>query len=251
MPTKAMLVVSHNIEEAVLMADRVLIFAQRPRPHPLPARRATCRARAIADSADVRPLIDEVYALMTAGAPRAGRPAEEPEALQPARPPAGGRRRAHGRPARAACRRHLRRPRRPATLAEETELTDDELLPLAQALSLLGLASSPRATCSSRRSAGATSRATNASRQQLFGEQLLAHVPLAAHIRHSLEQEPSGELAEEPFLRLLSESLDAAEAERVLRTVIEWGRHGEVFEYDYNTGLIRVPRSEAAAEAAA
>jgi NitT/TauT family transport system ATP-binding protein len=31
----------------------------------------------------------------------------------------------------------------------------------------------------------------------------------------------------------------------VLRTAIEWGRHGEVFEYDYNTGLIRLPRSEA------
>jgi len=87
-------------------------------------------------------------------------------------------------------------------------------------------------------------------RQKLFGAQLLAHVPLVAHIRASLDQEPSGELPEEPFVRLLSESLDAAEAERVLQTAIEWGRHGEVFEYDYNTGLIRLPRSEAAAETA-
>jgi len=81
-------------------------------------------------------------------------------------------------------------------------------------------------------------------RQELFGQQLLAHVPLAAHIRHSLEQEASGELAEEPFLQLLSESLDAAEAERVLRTAIEWGRHGEVFEYNYTTGLIHLPEGE-------
>jgi len=70
-------------------------------------------------------------------------------------------------------------------------------------------------------------------------------VPLAAHIRHSLEQEDSGELPEEPFLRLLSESLDAAEAERVLRTAIEWGRHGEVFEYNYTTGLIHLPQGDA------
>ena len=69
-------------------------------------------------------------------------------------------------------------------------------------------------------------------------------MPFVAHIRHSLDQEPGGELAEEPFLRLLQESLDAAEAERVLKTAIEWGRHGEVFEYDYHTGLIHLPERE-------
>ena len=69
-------------------------------------------------------------------------------------------------------------------------------------------------------------------------------LPLAAHIRHSLEQEASGQLHEKPFLRLLSEQLDAAEAERVLHTVITWGRHGEVFEYDYNTGVIRLPTGD-------
>ena len=81
--------------------------------------------------------------------------------------------------------------------------------------------------------------------KQLQGRQLIAHVPFVAHIRHSLDQEPSRELAEEPFLRLLQESLDAAEAERVLKTAIEWGRHGEVFEYDYHTGLIHLPQREA------
>ena len=69
-------------------------------------------------------------------------------------------------------------------------------------------------------------------------------MPLVAHIRHSLDQEPTGELAETPFLRLLQESLDATEAERVMRTAIEWGRHGEIFEYDYHTGLIHLPESE-------
>jgi NitT/TauT family transport system ATP-binding protein len=79
---------------------------------------------------------------------------------------------------------------------------------------------------------------------------LLAHVPLAAHIRHSLEQEPSGRLPEKPFVRLLSEHLDAAEAERVLQTVVAWGRHGEVFEYDYTAGTIRLPTGDENADAA-
>ena len=81
----------------------------------------------------------------------------------------------------------------------------------------------------------------HALRQQLFGQQLLAHVPLAAHIRHSLEQDPARALPEQPFLRLLQQHMDAAEAERVLQTVIEWGRHGEVFEYDFHAGSIHLP----------
>ena len=67
------------------------------------------------------------------------------------------------------------------------------------------------------------SRESTKLRRQLFGEQLLAHVPLAAHIRNSLEQEPSGQPSEKPFLRLLNEQLDEAEADRVFQTVIVLG----------------------------
>ncbi|HEV8311966.1 MAG TPA: AAA-associated domain-containing protein, partial [Burkholderiaceae bacterium] len=136
-------------------------------------------------------------------------------------------------------------------LAEDTELTDDELLPLAQALSLLQLARIADGDLHLAPLGRRYVEGDHTLRQELFGQQLLSHVPLAAHIRHSLEQEPSGELAEQPFMRLLSEQLDAAEAERVLNTAIEWGRHGEVFEYDYNTGLIRLPAGEAEEESEA
>jgi NitT/TauT family transport system ATP-binding protein len=126
-------------------------------------------------------------------------------------------------------------------LAEESELTDDELLPVASAIALLGLArlasGDLHLTLAGRRYIDGD----NAARQKIFGEQLLEHVPLAAHIRHSLEQEPDRTLPEQPFLRLLQQHLDAAESERVLRTVIEWGRHGEVFEYDFHAGNIHLP----------
>jgi hypothetical protein len=58
---------------------------------------------------------------------------------------------------------------------------------------------------------------SHAERQKIFGRQLLANVPLVAHIRHSLDQEHSGALCEEPFLHLLRESLDAAHAARVMQ----------------------------------
>jgi len=85
-----------------------------------------------------------------------------------------------------------------------------------------------------------------AERQTMFGQQLLARVPLAAHIRHSLLQEPSGEVPLKPFLDLLSETLSAEEAQSVLDVVIEWGRHGEVYAYNYNTDMIQLPESEQA-----
>ena len=240
MPTKAILVVSHNIEEAVLMADRVLIFASDPGRVRFQLAVQLPRPRN-PESAEVRQLIDEVYALMTAGSGRAGRAAEEPVPLQLAdRLPEADIARMEGLLellAGDAFRGRADLPR----LAEETELTDDDLLPLAQAVSLLGLARLAQGDLHLTALGQRYVDGAHTLRQELFGQQLLAHVPLAAHIRHSLEQEASGELPEEPFLRLLSESLDAAEAERVLQTVIEWGRHGEVFEYDFHAGSIHLP----------
>jgi NitT/TauT family transport system ATP-binding protein len=129
-------------------------------------------------------------------------------------------------------------------LAEEAELTDHDLLPLAQALALLGFAQLADADLHLTELGRRYVAGAHTQRQQLLGQQLLARVPLAAHIRHSLEQAPSGELPQEPFLELLKESLDEPSAERVLRTAIEWGRYGEVFEYDLRTGLIHLPAGE-------
>lgn len=71
LPTQSMLIVSHNIE-AVLMADRVLVFAADPGRVRAELAIGLPRPRD-RDAAEVRLLIDEVYALMTAGAP--GQPA--------------------------------------------------------------------------------------------------------------------------------------------------------------------------------
>ena len=243
MPTKAMLVVSHNIEEAVMMADRVLIFASDPGRVRYQLSVQLPRPRN-PESAQVRMLIDEIYALMTAGAPRAGRAAEEPAELHLAdRLPEADVARIEGLLEMLVDERFNGRADLPK-LAEETELTDEELLPLGQAVSLLDLAKLAHGDLNITPLGRRYVDGEHAVRQQIFGQQLLAHVPLAAHIRHSLEQEPSGELPEEPFLNLLRESLDAAEAERVLRTAIEWGRHGEVFEYNYTTGVIHLPEGE-------
>lgn len=248
--TGAILVVSHNIEEAVMMADRVLIFDSDPGRVKVQMSVQLPRPRD-ADSDGVRALVDELYAVMTAGR---GRGARGVAAV------AGGE---EGGPAAPAIGLDARLPGAelgrlegllellveppfdgradlPA-LGEAAGLADEVLLPAVDALALLGLARVEGGDLIATSPGRAYAAADHAGRSAIFGRQLLQRVPLAAHIRHSLKQEPSGALPQEPFLERLRGSLDADEAERVLRVAIEWGRHGQAFEYDYPTGTIRLP----------
>ncbi|WP_414710126.1 nitrate/sulfonate/bicarbonate ABC transporter ATP-binding protein [Roseateles sp.] len=244
MPTQAMLVVSHNIEEAVMMADRVLIFASNPGrvraelPITLPRPRR-------ADSAEVRLLIDEVYKLMTSATPQGGVPGAAEEPPRPHlsdRLPEAEVGRMESLLELLADEPFNGRADLPQ-LVEESELTDEAVLPLADALHRLDLAQLSGGDLLMTPLGHRYVEGSHEFRRQIFGQQLLAHVPLAAFIRHSLEQEAHGELKEEPFLKLLMDSMDTAEAERVLRVAIEWARYGEVFEYDFHTGLIHLPEA--------
>ena len=86
--------------------------------------------------------------------------------------------------------------------------------------------------------------ADNPERQTIFGRQVLENVPLVAYIRQGLEQDPSGDLHEDLFLRLLRFTLNEADAESALRVAVEWGRYGDLFEYNYNTGVIHMPEEK-------
>jgi len=241
MPTQAMLVVSHNIEEAVMMADRVLIFSSNPGrvrselPINLPRPRDP-------DSIEVRNLIDEVYSLMTAS------PHAVAGATEPVRPHINDRLPEADVNSMESLLElllsdfdgHADLPK----IADESELTDEELLPLSDGLHRLGLAKLEHGDLVITGLGQRYVEGEHEFRRMVFGQQLLAHVPLIAHIRHSLEQEQSGQIKEEPFISLLGESMDRVEAERVLKVAIEWARHGEVFEYNFNTGLIHLPEPD-------
>jgi NitT/TauT family transport system ATP-binding protein len=238
--TKAILVVSHNIEEAIIMADRVLIFASDPGRVKFEMKVDLPRPRD-ADSDGVRQLVDEIYAVMTAGRIRSGKAAEEVEPMRlDDRLPEADISLMEGLLERLMDEPFLGHADLPQ-LAEETELTDEELLPAAEALALLEFTVLAGGDMSMTELGKKYVAAEYPERQTMFGQQLLKRVPLAAHIHHSLMQDPSGELKEEPFLNLLRDSLDSEEAERVLNVAIEWGRHGEVYSYNYTTGMIQLP----------
>jgi NitT/TauT family transport system ATP-binding protein len=96
---------------------------------------------------------------------------------------------------------------------------------------------------------GRYAAAGNTDRQELFGKQLLEHVPLIAYICHGLQQDKSGDLPEDLFLKLLRFTLSEEEAERALRVAIEWGRYGDLFEYNFNTGVIQLSEEDEEGEA--
>ncbi|SDP62961.1 NitT/TauT family transport system ATP-binding protein [Ralstonia sp. 25mfcol4.1] len=239
---RSILIVSHNIEEAVMMADRIVILssdpgrvrAEVPVPFPRPRNR---------DDAQVRALVDEVYTLMTS-----------PAALGPRVP------------AQAAAPIGYRLPDADISqmeavldllhespffgradlphLAEEAGLTDDDLLPACEAMQLLGLVTIERGDITATALGRSYYETEPPERKVLFGKQLLAHVALAAHIRRELEQSENGEVGEEAILRAMEAYLKPEEAERVLRIAIDWGRYGEVYGYSFNSGMLTLPEEE-------
>lgn len=241
--TKAILIVSHNIEEAVMMADRVLIFASDPGRVRAELAITLKHPREV-ESQEVRSLIDNVYAMMTAGSTRTGRVAEVEIKLQLGdRLPEADIARMEGileLLTEEPFHGHADLPK----LAEDTELTDKELLEVSRALTLLGFVQLAQGDVVVTQLGKDYVASTKAERQKTFNKQLLENVPLIAYIRHGLEQDSSGDLPEDLFLKLLRFTLNQAEAERALSIAIEWGRYGDVFEYNFNTGVIHLPKDE-------
>jgi len=230
-PTKGIVMVSHNIEEAVDMADRILIFSSDPGrisaelPVHLPHPRSP-------DDAPFRHIVDQVYTLLTTVPGRHGGRGIKPE-------PIGIGYRLPDAPVQQVSALIERLSEDPyhgradlPHLADEENLTTDELLPLIELLQLLGFAHVSGGDIELTAAGRAYAEADMLTRKQMFAEALLKHVPLAAHIRRVLDERPGHRAPAARFLRELEDYLSEEEAERVLETVINWGRHAELFAYD-------------------
>lgn len=239
--TKGMLVVSHNIEEAVYMADRVLVFASDPGRVRAEIRVGLEHPRD-PDSGAFRQIVDEVYGLMTATTRTGGGAAAEPSHIGYRLPAATPNRMAELLET-IAEPPFEGRADLPA-LAEFTELPDDALFHLFEGLRVLGLARLALGDIFLTPAGKAFVEAEPAERKHLFAEHLLRAIPLAAHIRRILDERRDHRAPEERFLQELQDYLSADEAERVLETVITWGRYAEIVDYDYNAGVLMLPEED-------
>ena len=231
LPLKSMLMVTHNIEEAVLMADRILVFQSNPGRVATELRVGFPHPRNRLDPA-FRKMVDDIYALMTRRAGTGdGRAtaAAQITATTPL-PPVGSNQMAGLLEALAAAP-YNGRADLPA-LAGLLQMEIDELLPLGEALQLLHFAvleeGDIRLTDAGKRFVEADTDA----RKQQFAAALRAHVPLVRNIRQVLDERQSHRASALRFRDELEDRMSPDYADETLRTAIGWGRFAELFSYD-------------------
>jgi NitT/TauT family transport system ATP-binding protein len=112
------------------------------------------------------------------------------------------------------------------------------LFPLIELLQLLGFAHVSGGDIELTAVGRAYAEADMLSRKQIFADAVLKQVPIAAHIRRVLDERPGHRAPAARFLRELEDHLSEEEAQRVLDTVINWGRHAEIFAYDDDEAVL-------------
>lgn len=230
-PTKSIVMVSHNIEEAVEMADRILIFSSDPGRISAELSVRLGRPREV-DSAPFRQVVDQVYTLLTTVPGRDGRRGAKPEPIGVGyRLPDASVQQISGLLERLVDEPYHGRADLPH-LADEENLDMDELFPLLELLQLLGFAHVSGGDVELNPMGRSYAEADMEGRKRLFADAVLKQVPIAAHIRRVLDERPGHRAPAARFLRELEDHLSEEEAQRVLDTVINWGRHAEIFAYD-------------------
>jgi NitT/TauT family transport system ATP-binding protein len=232
MPIKAILMVTHNIEEAVLMADRILVLSSNPGriaseiavtlPHP----------RDRLDN-EFRALVDKIYALMTQ------RPEPKPATREAAAAAIGlglslplvSTNSLAGMLEEIAAPPYNGNADLPH-LADSLQLEIDDLFPLAETLQLLRLAEMAEGDMKLTSLGQRFVDMDVDQRKKVLGDQLLAHIPLASHIKRVLDERPTHRAPATRFREELEDYMSEDYAERTLRAIINLGRYGELFAYD-------------------
>ena len=246
-PTQSILMVSHNIEESVEMADRILIFSSDPGRIRAEIRVPLPRPRDW-NSPGFRHVVDQVYTLLTTT------------------PGGAAGKRARGEPGAEGQEFTMRIPDAPTQqlsalidtlmedryrgradlpdLAEYQNLQLDDLFVLLDGMQLLGFAHVGGGDVELTAAGKNFSNAEMDERKKIFGEHLLRNVPLAAHIQKVLQERPNHKAPASRFLNELEDHMSEEDANDTLERIINWCRYAELFAYDYDTETFRLEDSE-------
>jgi NitT/TauT family transport system ATP-binding protein len=234
LPIKGVLLVTHNIEEAVLMCDRILLFSTNP-------------GRIIRDIAvdlkqprnrldpQFRDMVEKIYVAMTArtpGAPHVGTVAERTPAttINTVLPRVSANLLSGLIETLAVAPFHGKADL--PVLADELHMESDELFPVVESLQMFRLAEIEGGDIKLNDIGKQFVELDTDDRKKLFQRQLLSYVPLAAHIRRVLQERTNHGAPKSRFLDELEDHMTTEDAEHTLRAVIAWGRYAEVFAYD-------------------
>ena len=251
MPTKAIVMVTHNIYEAVSMADLVLVLGANPGRIRVELPGLPFAERSLQSEAHTH-LVDLIYRIMTS-------PQEDIANLLPALPQAKT-----GPLTPVAPRPYQVLPH--VAIGDVTGLIElvqiqggredlyqlgrhlhlelDDLLPLVEAADILDLANTQEGDLLLTEAGRRFAEAGVLEEKQVFREQVLAHVSLVRYIVQSLQTAPRHVLPEEHVLQFLETHFGEQEAQAQLQTAINWGRYAELFAFQEDRGMFRLEEEE-------
>ena len=238
LPIKGVILVTHNIEEAVLMCDRILLFSTNP-------------GRIISEigvdlkqprnrlEPQFRDLVEKIYVAMMARTPagtQTGAVAERTPGLTIySILPRVSANLLSGLIETLAAKPFNGKADLPV-LADELHMEADELFPVTETLQLFRFADIEGGDIKLTDTGKQFAESGMDDRKKLFQRELLSHVPLATHIRRVLQERANHVAPKSRFLDELEDHMSTEDAEHTLRAVIAWGRFAEVFAYDDDSG---------------
>jgi NitT/TauT family transport system ATP-binding protein len=227
LPIKGMILVTHNIEEAVLMCDRVLLFSTNPGRIAGEIKIDIPRPR---DRSDPRfeAYVDRIYTEMTARVrtARAAGGSGLDTLLTHVSPNL-----VSGLIEAVAAAPYAGKADLP-DIASDLQMEIDELFPVAEALQILKLGDLEGGDLKLSHMGKRFADAELNERKEIFYRALMNNVPLAAHIRRVLDERTSHTAPRRRFVDELEDHMTEDAAEETLKTIVSWGRFSELFAYD-------------------
>jgi NitT/TauT family transport system ATP-binding protein len=256
MPTKAVFLVTHNIEEAVLLADRIVVLGRNPGHIRTDFRVQLPQPRDRKSEAFTQ-LVDYIYKVLTR--PDVV-PAQAPD--QPAVPAVRDQRQMHyqmlphARPGGVAGLLELLLDRGGRDdiyhLADDLAFEIDDILPIVDAAQLLGFLTVEEGAAAITSTGTEFANSEILRQKELFRTAAVEHVLLLRQIRRALEAKSDHTVPEEFFLDMLDEQFSEDESLRQMETAVTWGRYAELFDFDAGRRRFVLPdtsEEDAAADA--
>jgi NitT/TauT family transport system ATP-binding protein len=237
-PTRAIFIVTHNIEEAVVLADRIIVLGRNPAhihadfavdlPHPR-NRKSTAFIE----------MVDAIYRVLTRPDDKedvihvaaAGVPVQHRPIMLP-----------HTRPGGMAGLLEILVDQGGRVdlhhLAYELSLEVDALLPTVDTAVLLGLLRVEEGDAIITKEGQDFAKADIQTRKAMFRKAAIANVPILRQMEQALKAKSDRTLPDEFFHDLIDEHFSEDESRRQLETAIQWGRYAEIFDYDAATGKL-------------
>lgn len=231
---KAAVIVMHNIEEVVMMADRAFIMGSNPGHIVSEIEISLPRPRKV-DSPDFKKLVDEIYSEMTNATHKT-----LPVLKKITKDVKLGIKLPRISPHQLAAAAHsltlppFKGKAELANLAKSLHVGTEDIFKISEALSILKLAIVKNGLIKLSKDGKAFAIGNLEQRKKIFATNLKKYVPLAGYILSILNGRPDNKANKLRFQSYIEDTLSRSDAIVSMQTIIGWGRYGELFSYDDN-----------------